>query len=123
MKSIKVLFLAICLLLVASVSMAATGISWTAPSTGVPTGYTINFSDGTNSFNKSIAGTVTSATFVSMNLNPGKTYTITVSAYNAAGVGSASNTVSYTVPSYTPPADVLPTTPQTAPGAPTAILQ
>jgi hypothetical protein len=111
MKKITMLLGFIVLLAFASQSFAATKISWAAPTTGgAPANYTLNYSDGTTAYNKTVPATQTEILLADLNLAYGKTYTFTVSASNAAGVGPASNQTTYAVTTYTPPTDKLPPT-------------
>jgi hypothetical protein len=109
MKKLLVSFLVLFAILLSSLSFAATKISWTAPTTGgAPANYTLNYTDGATAYNKTVPATQTEILFADLNLAYGKTYTFTVSASNAAGVGPASNSTTYAVTTYTPPADKLP---------------
>jgi hypothetical protein len=111
MKKLFVLVVFTSLIFFAAESFAATKISWSAPTTGgAPANYTLNYSDGTTAYNKTVPATQTEILLADLNLAYGKTYTFTVSASNVAGTGPASNQVDYVVPAYTSPVDKLPPT-------------
>lgn len=98
------------LIFVAGTSQAAT-LRWDA-STGTVDGYTVYFTDGTNTYNYD-AGTATEVVDIdtTLNLVYGTTYTFIVRAYNSVGESGDSNSASYTTdpaPVYNPPVDSLP---------------
>lgn len=93
-------------------------------------GWTINFTDGSQDFNKTIYktdvtgdGTYVTYTDIDNNLNLGfgVQYTFELVAFNDAGASDPSNSVTYTRSAYNPPADVLPPAPVGTSGSPSNV--
>ena len=99
----KKLFLVL-LFMMFTVSAYSANLAWDA-STGQVDGYNVYFTDGTESFNADVGNVVLVEDIDNtFNLNPGKTYIFTVTAYNIMGESGLSNSASYdTADSYTPP--------------------
>jgi hypothetical protein len=125
MKSLFSCIFGLLILFFAVEVYAATGIKWDAPINGGPVAnYTVYYGEGTvvsSTFSKTVSASVTGVDFTALNMGAGKTYTFIVKASNDAGEGPASNSVTYEMPKFTPPIDVLPPVPATVPG--TAVLQ
>lgn len=98
-------FLAVLLMCFVPVADAAPRLVWDA-STGQVDGYKVYYTDGTNQYQKIV--TMPECPLADLNLEPGKSYTFWVTAYNTAGESGSSNTVAYDVAEYTPGPDVLP---------------
>jgi hypothetical protein len=100
---------------VAFPAFAATKFAWDPPTTGgEPANYTLYFYDtaapGTV-YNYTVPATQTEILFTEINLDTqyGKTFEAYLKASNAAGESlEPSNTVSYEVPIYSPPANLIP---------------
>ena len=106
----KKLILAFLLVLFITVPAFAASLVWDA-STGQVNGYIVYFgpTSGDHAQYHYDNGTDTSCDMSNLNLVPGIDYTFTVRAWNTAGESGDSNSVTYTVPAYSPPANVLPT--------------
>ena len=103
--------------------MAAWTISWDAPlvdaTHGAATGYTIKFTDGTNTWIKdfpSTGATTEVLDVAALNVPFDVSLTYTITPYNAGGPGAESDPIVWTRPPYTPPDDTVPPPPTQAPG-------
>lgn len=125
MKKLFVGLVGLILVLFAVDVYAATGLAWSTPTTGgAVANYTLYYAEGTTvgtTFKKTVPATILGIDFTALNVAAGRTYTFIVRCSNEAGESPDSNSVTYTLPSFTPPVDVLPPVPATAPG--TAVLQ
>ena len=71
-------------------------------------GYIIYFSDQSGNDYNYNNGTQLNCDTDTLNLEPGVQYDFYIRSYSAAGQSGLSNTVSFTQPSFNPPADSLP---------------
>ena len=107
-------------LLLLTASAHAADLAWDDPGAdmrGIIDGYIVYYSDGAENFTRSISwdevtladDTVTFPDIEDkLQLRPGRAYEMYLTAYNAEQESGSSNTVSYTVPGFAPPADKLP---------------
>ncbi len=107
MKYFKTGLLALFIILFTVIPAFAASLVWDA-STGAD-GYIVYYSDGSNNWSKNVEN-VTTYDLAPLNMIPGTTYTIYVTAYNVAGESAPSNSVTYTPAAFIPsdnPAPVI----------------
>lgn len=103
----------------------AAGLQWNAAS-GTVAGYNVYFGPSEVGFvNYKDVGNVTEIQDIvsEFHLAPGKDYSFTVKAYNAAGESGGSNIATYSVPAYTPPEDNIPAQVIVIPGPVTITIE
>lgn len=122
-----------CLWVVVGTSLAiGADLAWDYPADWAEIeGWTLYFSDGSNTFNKSFGKTDvtedgTTVTYSDienkLNLHFDVTYTMTLHAFNDMGESTGSNAVEYTRSGYDPPVDVLPEPVPSGSSAPSNIV-
>lgn len=102
---------------------SAARLVWTA-STGQPAGYTVYYHDiaePATEYRKVLPVTPTEYDVSGLNMAHGKTYSLCLTAFNAAGESGRSNSVQYSVPQYNPAPDVIPPVVIVIPGASVSI--